>query len=273
MNPKILFLSVLTGFGILSCSVVPKSLHEPVSNSPFIFKGTVEDLNSSTVEVTDTSNLIVVKVDEIISSTKEFDHLKGKTITVETDEVESFDIKQSKVFVSDRWISGNGVAVRNLGDFKVKDQPGSIDKIREKIKSVNEQVQVKNLKELLQKANVVFSGEVMELTSIPSTGRGPLSEHNPEWTEARIQINESMKGLSSSQEEISIIFSNSIDVMWFQAPKFKPKDKGTWILTRQENRSGEAKLSSRNNNLFIISQKEEFTTDSLKLERIKKILK
>ena len=171
MNPKkILFYLFIANWILLSCSVVPKSLHEPVSESPFIFQGTVQDINAATIEIEDTSNLMIVNVDEILESTPEFKHLEGQQITVEDQAIEKHQINETKGFVTDRWIFGQSVAVRNMGAFKVKNQPVMLNKIRAKIAKVKDQDDQKDLRERLKKARLVFSGEVMETKEIPASG-------------------------------------------------------------------------------------------------------
>ena len=267
---KILFYLIMGQLVLAACSTVPKSLHEPVSKSPFIFKGTVQELNASTIETSDSNNLMIVNVDEILEATDEFEHLEGQKITIEDQNMDKHAINDTKGFVTDRWIFGKSIAVRNLGDFEVKDdQPRLMKKIKAKINKVKQQDDQKSLEQRLKQARLVFSGEVMATKSIPATGRGALSEHNPEWTEARVKVTRAFKGLAKNQTEITIVFPNSMDVMWFNVPKFKEKDTGVWILEKKESL---LRKSATESNRFIMSTQTEFTNDAKMIEEIQKIL-
>lgn len=269
-SKKILFYLILSQFLLAACSSVPKPLHESVSKSPFIFKGTVQELHASTIELEDSNNLMIVNVDEILDATDEFNHLEGQQITIEDLNLDKHEINETKGFVTDRWIFGQSVAVRNLGDFEVKDeQPRLMKKIKAKITKVKQQDDQKNLEQRLKQARLVFSGEVMQTKSIPATGRGALSEHNPEWTEAKVKVTRAFKGLSKNQSEITIVFPNSQDVMWFHVPKFKEKDTGIWILSKKESL---LRKSATESNRFIMSTQTEFTNDAKMIEEIQKIL-
>ncbi len=271
MKLKIIYFCWFLALLLYSCNTVPKSLYEPVHQSPFIFEGTVQTLNAATVEVPDSSNLLVVKVDEIISSTKDFDHLKGQNITIETDKLAEYSQGQAKVFVTEPWIFGQSVAVRDKGTFKAKDDPGFVDRVKAEVQDVNEQVETKILKAQLKTAEVIFSGEVVEVNEITPANNNIASEHYPQWAEAKIRVTEALKGLPPVQREVSIVFSNSIDIMWYNSPKFRSQDQGTWILSRRE--SEVARQLNRRSNLFVVTSPEEFTTDTAVIERIKKTLK
>jgi hypothetical protein len=58
---------------------------------------------------------------------------------------------------------------------------------------------------------------------------GPISEHNPHWREAVIDIDENHKG-STGQGQMVIRFPSSTDVRWYRAPKFTPGQQGYFML-------------------------------------------
>ena len=58
----------------------------------------------------------------------------------------------------------------------------------------------------------------------------PESEHDPQWWIAALQIDGFAKGQGPTQ--MTIVFPNSKDELWIDAPKFKPDQEGVWILQR-----------------------------------------
>jgi hypothetical protein len=81
------------------------------------------------------------------------------------------------------------------------------------------------LAERMRDAKTIVSGRVV---AIRAPQRRMLSEHDPEWTEADIEVTETLKGTASGK--VTILFPASQDVMWYQVPKPKLAQTGIWIL-------------------------------------------
>jgi hypothetical protein len=91
------------------------------------------------------------------------------------------------------------------------------------------------LKERLADASVVVVGHVREVR-IPQTQSltpevGPISEHNPEWREAIVEVEEGIKGAESGTNLV-VRFPASEDVMWFDYPKLAVGERAVLILER-----------------------------------------
>lgn len=265
---KMLVLSII----VISCDkskeTIPVDLKGLVANSPLIFNGTVKLLNTSTIDADDVSDLMVVQVNDILSATDEFSHLGGKLITLQTDQIASYSEEQSRVFITDRWVFGESIAVRNLGDMEPAIESDRRKKLMEEIETLREQQQMDSLRKLLANAEVVITGQVIKVEEIANTS-GKESEHDPRWSAATIKVTEGLKGMGTDGE-ITIIFSASKDVMWFGAPKFRIEDTGVWILSKK------GKEVSRNKDLedlYFIYSSREFVTDETIIDQIRTILK
>jgi hypothetical protein len=64
---------------------------------------------------------------------------------------------------------------------------------------------------------------------------GPISEHDPQWRDAVIDVERVEKG-PAARKQVVVRFPASDDVRWFRAPKFAPGDQGVFILHRPEAR-------------------------------------
>jgi hypothetical protein len=62
---------------------------------------------------------------------------------------------------------------------------------------------------------------------------GPVSEHDPKWREAVIDVSVVHKG-EPATKQVVVRFPSSTDVQWHRAPKFHTGDRGVWLLHSPE---------------------------------------
>jgi hypothetical protein len=55
-----------------------------------------------------------------------------------------------------------------------------------------------------------------------------ISEHDPNWHQATIQVDEVLKG--NEAREMKVLFPKSDDVRWFRVQKFQEGQQGIWLL-------------------------------------------
>ena len=91
-------------------------------------------------------------------------------------------------------------------------------------------------------AQVVVSGQVVSVNlpagqapaALLAAGVGPtqrLSEHDPLWRDAVIQVHAVHKGSHGGKKAV-VRFPASHDVLWHHAPKFQPGQEGFFMLRR-----------------------------------------
>ena len=61
----------------------------------------------------------------------------------------------------------------------------------------------------------------------------PISEHDPKWREAVIDVQAVHKGKPGTKQVV-VRFPSSTDVLWHRAPKFHAGDRGLWLLHSPE---------------------------------------
>ncbi|HVF62013.1 MAG TPA: hypothetical protein VNJ70_19570 [Thermoanaerobaculia bacterium] len=61
--------------------------------------------------------------------------------------------------------------------------------------------------------------------------RKPITEHDPQWREAEIEVDEVEKG-GTAKKKVVVRFPGSDDVRWYKAPKFQPGQEGVFILQK-----------------------------------------
>jgi hypothetical protein len=81
-------------------------------------------------------------------------------------------------------------------------------------------------------ADLVVVGNVTDVRLAQQGRRGPLSEHNPQWSEAVIHIKAVKKG-SLLDQDVTVFFPASFDVVWFMSPKLHVNQESIFILHRK----------------------------------------
>ncbi len=84
---------------------------------------------------------------------------------------------------------------------------------------------------LIAEAELIIAGKVDSIKREEAPG-GPLSEHDALMTLATIRVDSVLKG-KLKDKSVSLSFSASRDVMWFQSPKFAKGDEGIWIMGKK----------------------------------------
>jgi len=119
---------------------------------------------------------------------------------------------------------------------------------------------------ILNNSKLVISGKVVKVNEIKGkTSIG--TEHDPEWKEAEIQIDEVIKGKAESKN-IKILFASSKDVMYFQSPKFNKNDEGIFMIQQTNPQTAKNFL---NENMVIESK--GFIVGKERASHIKSLIK
>lgn len=88
----------------------------------FIFKGTVKATGAATMaEVPGTKNTLIVTGDEIIQAPDVIQAFAGKDITVQLGEGQNARVGQERIFYTNGWIYGTGLAVISVGNVAASD--------------------------------------------------------------------------------------------------------------------------------------------------------
>src|SRR5438046_9271033 len=85
----------------------------------------------------------------------------------------------------------------------------------------------------IAEAAMVVAGRVeqvrpAELAAAPTRPRR-ITEHDPDWQEAIIQVEDGIKGAQAG-EQVVVRFPGSSDVAWVATPKFAVGQEGTFLL-------------------------------------------
>lgn len=224
--------------------------NDPTRQARFVFKGTVRRLKAANVAgVEKTDRTFIVRVDEILRAPAALSDLVGTEITVQLRGRKQVEADTLYTFYADGWIFGENIAVEAIDIKKVTRSRGA-----RALAAADPQKALKraDLRERVATADIVVTGRVttvrlpedaepVRATASRGRRRGaragvaseprrePISEHNPHWREAVVQVEHVEKG-KPTLKEVVVRFPASRDVRWYRAPKFEAGQEGVFIL-------------------------------------------
>ena len=208
----------------------------------FIFTGTVKKLKAATlseIKQADKQRTVIVSVDHILQAPPIFSNRTGQDITLQLKKGEKVTVGQQAEFYTNSWLIGNeGVAVTSLGHRPV--QKATAAALSAAPADPAKNLAARDMQAHVEDADMVVAGRVKSVkepdeesnTMIAAAGASvnpPLSEHDPKWQEAVVEIDNVHKG-SHDKKSVVLRFPSSKDRMWADAPKFRPGQSGYFVL-------------------------------------------
>jgi hypothetical protein len=268
-----LFLGIVT---VLSLFAVPQTRAQqpaPINYPWIIFVGTVDAPNAVSLRSLKSSqNTSVVSVERVFRKPDAIALAAGNRVTVVTDGSSKPLTKGVRaLFVTEGWIYGENLAVRILSwesaNGSAHDEARAAAKVQELIEG--------DLRSSLNSADIVIVGRVKRIEEPNATEllrkRQRISEHQPYWQEAIIEVQETLKG-APAMATVVVRFPLSMDVMWAGFPKFRVGQEGTFLL-QQERISGvtTATLEGKTVTAYMATNPKD-VRDKAHSETIKKLL-
>jgi len=206
-----------------------------VRQSDIIFVGTVIRTGAVAAQDLPASPLTaVVRVDQVLEKPEAVGLVEGDSVTVQSVKQGSLKDGMRATFYTTGWIFGDGVAVREVGHEPVRAQFASAVQ-QDSVARARQKVNDANLRQRIQAASVVAVGRVEQVrpaTLAAAPGRpAPITEHDPEWQEAIIQVEDGIKGAQSGQRVV-VRFPGSHDVAYVSSPRLAVGQEGTFLLQK-----------------------------------------
>lgn len=207
----------------------------------FVFMGTVKKLKKATMSgVPVDERTAVVRVDQIVEAPPDLTGYLGQNITVQLAGRQNVRVGEQLVFHTVGWMFGDSVAVRSLREESAKSSRAAM--LRASDDPVERRAQ-QQVRERFDAADLVVSGRIIavRLPKGPTsqghrvaTGiHGPITEHEPKWREAILQVDEVLKGAPPGRRLV-VKFPASSDVMWYGAPQLHAGEEAFFMLHRTE---------------------------------------
>ncbi|PYX01396.1 MAG: hypothetical protein DMG89_01795 [Acidobacteria bacterium] len=208
-------------------------------NSPtkfdLVLVGTVTQKGESSFrEVPRSSKNLVVQVEKVLDKPQSVALKPGDSLTVVAKDPSVFSKGARAMFYLAGWIYGRGVAAREVSHDMLQAGAAAAGGGENRMQEMRKQQRDQELRARIAAADMVVVGTVTEVRPeskpVPTRGRG-LSEHNPAWQEAVINVQSNLKG-AQGQNQLVVRFPKSMDVAWYLAPRFKEGQSGTFLLKK-----------------------------------------
>lgn len=208
----------------------------------FVFEGTVRRTKAANVKaVTDRRRTVVVRVNEIVRAPEALAGYVGQDVTVQLAKGERATKNQRAIFYTNGWIFGENLAVQSVGHEKVRAARAVAAADAERADPVTAAAQ-QQIRQRASDAKLVISGKVIAVgevapqavaTSGPSTQFQRISEHEPFWMEAIVEVQKVHKG-KAKKKRVVVRFPASDDARWSESPKFQVGYEGVFMLDADE---------------------------------------
>jgi hypothetical protein len=204
-----------------------------VKQSSIIFAGTVSQLGATSFAgVPKSAQTVVVRVDSVLKKPAAVSLKKGDNVTVELKDPSAFQQGMQATFYTEGWIFGSGVAVKELGHELTS---GSSEASKPAIAD-EKQIGDQELQDRLNAADFVVIGRVTDVHrwTAPKSAATRVSEHDPDWHEAVVEVQSVLKGGQVKGNKIVVRFPGRNDVAWTRSPKFHKNQQGIFCLNRDQ---------------------------------------
>jgi len=233
-------LILVSALAVLGSAVPPRAPAQTareamVRKSDIIFVGTVMRVGAVAAPDLAASPLTaIVRVDQVLEKPDAVGLVEGDSVTVQAGRQNSLKGGMRATFYTTGWIFGDGVAVREVGHEPIPAQfTSALAMQQDSVARARQRVNDANLLARIRAASVVAVGRVEEVrpaTLAAAPGHPTrITEHDPEWQEAIIQVQDSIKGVRSGQRVV-VRFPGSRDVAYVSTPRLVVGQEGTFLL-------------------------------------------
>ena len=222
--------------------MAPRTRKDDLTNKArFIFQGVVTKVLGASKDKAEEQS-VVVKVDSVVRAPSMLTGSAGNSVTVLLAPGEKIAGGEHAVFYTNPASWGDTVSVRSLGHTAAAPEAAG-HRMMAAAKPLHDQ----HLEDQVQAADLVLTGTVSAVRLPPEQTPSAhvmaaksgltqppqrISEHDPLWREAVIDVHDVHKG--NARKQVVIRFPGSTDVRWHKAPKFRPGQQGVWLLHKKD---------------------------------------
>jgi hypothetical protein len=202
----------------------PEGIEAFTRAADLVFRGTVQRVGAANLKaVAPGEDTAVVRIEELLKGADDVKGFVGREVTVKLRAPRSAKVGERAVFFANTWLWGESLGVVEVG--RVPAGRG----VRAQVAAAAQRMREDEVRDRVASSDLVVTGRVVETrpAGIPSR----LSEHDPQWAEAVIQVDAVLKGTAAA-DRVVLFYPTSLDVAWYQAPKPQVGWDGVWLLRR-----------------------------------------
>jgi hypothetical protein len=205
-----------------------------MAEAAFSFVGTVERLGeAATDDVPVDERTAVVRVDRVLHAPDAFTQLAGTTVTLQLlSDIEPPAVGSTVVFFANGLAFGAGIALAEVGRQPLEEiepqtsmaaaAPGASP-----VESLQRRAEAARLGVHAAGADAIVLARVVGLERAAGS---PVREHHPDPWIATLHVTHVERGNIEPDADITVVYANSLDVQWREAPKPKASQNGLWLL-------------------------------------------
>jgi hypothetical protein len=203
-----------------------RQIADLASRAAFVFVGKVVRTKAALDERLTAPDTAVVEVERVLTAPAMFLSIAGQQITVRVGKNVNLSKGERRTFFANGWIFGATLAVEAVGSVEETD-PELLTSTLAATRGASRDEAVK------ARLDSSVLGVVGTVTSVASSEKRPemISEHDPNWHEATIQVDEVIKG-KATVREAKVLFPNTDDARWRGVAKYSKGQQGIFILQR-----------------------------------------
>lgn len=201
--------------------------------SSISFLGTVENLGSTTMrDMTADDHTAVVRVARVLHAPSAFVGLAGSSVTLQLLSDQPLPAAGDRyAFFADALAFGQSIALTEVGRLPEQAVLPHIGLApaaggESSITELQSALEGDRIREHVAAADAVVVGRV---SGLAKAGPSTLSEHDPDWWVATIDVDFVERGQATAGP-VQVLYANSLDVRWRNSPKPKAGQSGVWIL-------------------------------------------
>ena len=205
-------------------------------SAKFVFEGTVKRVKAANLKaIGDTERTVVVTVKKVVRAPRPLAAFINRDVTVQLATGERIQKGQRALFHTNGWIFGENLAVQSLGHDSISATPVATAAAGSPPMDASRAAQHQMIRERIAGAPLVITGKIVAVglpgaaTAGAATQSERISEHDPFWREAVVEVHSVHKGTVGKQQ-VLLRFPSSTDVRWHRAPKFQTGQQGVFSL-------------------------------------------
>lgn len=204
--------------------------------SEFIFVGTVDVPNSSTMVLPSVQELAVVTVNNTLHDPDSY-RLEPQQLTIQASGVPAMQPGEQRLFFANAWIFGETLALRGVSHVPLESPPDTIA-LQAMVNAAVRRKEVQALSDRLLRTSHVLAGQVVAVFPDEAAPR-IISEHDPSWWIATLTMENALKGSMPDTSEFSgmdgappdtAAISFPTNPRWYDLPRLKAGDAGVFLL-------------------------------------------
>jgi len=205
-------------------------IEELVQQSPFVFRGTVLSATASTTAaLAPTARTTIVRVLEVLRAPRAFGRLAGQDLTINLRQAGQPAPGATVIFYARLHLAADTLVLDEVGHQALPNAMAAAGGLADALVARRD---VRLNSRIVQASAVVVGTVSNTRRSVAATATsddvGFISEHEPMWSEAVVAVDSVVKGAAAAS--VVIVYPESIDVAWYQAPKFHAGQRGIFLL-------------------------------------------